>query len=83
MSVVRVNGNTMRVGAPTKSPYDVLFRSTNLVLTSSYGQCCEVMVESIRVELRCTHHDWDPLQRFRLSYDKICNFNVSVFLVKH
>ena len=78
MSVVRINGNTMRVGAPTESPYDVLFRSTNLVLTSSYGQCCKVMVELIRVELRCTHHDWDPLQRFKLSYDRICNFNVSI-----
>ena len=78
MSVVRINGNTMRVGAPTQPPYDVLFRSTNLVLTSSYGQCCEVMVELIGVELRCTHHDWDPLQRFRLSYDRICKFNVSI-----
>ena len=83
MSVVRINGNTMRVGAPTKSPYDVLFRSTNLVLTSSYGQCCKAMIGLIRVELRCTHHDWDPLQRFRLSHDRICNFNASVFLVKH
>ena len=78
MSVVRINGNTMRVGAPTESPYDVLFRSTNLVLTSSYGQCCEVMVELIGVELRCTQHDWDPLQRFRLSHDRICKFNVSI-----
>ena len=83
MSVVRVNGNTMRVGAPTKSPYDVLFRSTNLVLTSSYGQCCNVMIGLIRVELRCIHHDWDPLQRFRHSYGRICNFNVSVLFVKH
>ena len=83
MSVVRINANTIRVGAPNESPYDVLFRSTNLVLTSSYGQCCEVMIGLIRVELRCTHHDWDPLQRFRLSHDRICKFNVSVFLVKH
>ena len=83
MSVVRINGNTMRVGAPTQPPYDVLFRSTNLVLTSSYGQCCEVMIGLIRVELRRTHRDWDPLQRFRLSHDRICKFNVSVFLVKH
>ena len=75
---MRINGNTSRVGAPTESPYDVLFRSTNLVLTSSYGQCCKVMVELIRVELRCTHHDWDPLQRFRLSHDRICKFNVSI-----
>ena len=36
------------------------------------------MVELIRVELRCTHHDWDPLQRFKLSYDRICNFNASI-----
>ena len=64
-----------------QSPYDVLFRTTNLVLTSSYGQCCEVMVELIRVELRCTHHDWDPLQRFRLSHDRICNFNVSILCI--
>ena len=78
MSVVRVNGNTMRVGAPTKSPYDVLFRSTNLVLTSSYGQCCTVMSGLIRVELRCRHHDCDPLQRFKLSHDRICNFNASI-----
>ena len=83
MSVVRINGNTMRVGDPIGSPYGVLLRSTNLVLTSSYGERCKVMVELIRVELRCTHHDWDPLQRFRLSYDRICNFNVSVSLVKH
>ena len=83
MSVVRINGNTMRVGAPTESPYDVLFRSTNLVLTSSYGQCSKVMIGLIRVELRYTHHDWDPLQIFRLSHDRIYNFNVSVFLVKH
>ena len=83
MSVVRINGNTMRVGPRTEPPYDVLFRSTNSVLTSSYGERCKVMVELIRVELRCTHHDWDPLQRFRLSYDRICKFNVSVFLVKH
>ena len=83
MSVVRINGNTMRVGAPTESPYDVLLRSTNLVLTSSYGQCCKVVVGLIRVELRCRRHDWDPLQRFRLSHDRICKFNVSVFLVKH
>ena len=81
MSVVRINGNTMRVGAATESPYDVLFRSTNLVLTSSYGQCWKVMVESIRVELRCTHHDWGPLQRFRLSHDRICNFNVSILCI--
>ena len=83
MSVVRINGNTMRVGAPTESPYDVLLRSTNLVLTSSYGQCCNVMIGLIRVELCCTYHDWDPLQRFRLSNDRICKFNASVFLVKH
>ena len=83
MSVVRINGNTMRVGAATESPYDVLFRSTNLVLTSSYGQCSKVMIGLIRVELRYTHHDWDPLQRFRLSHDRICKFNVSVVLVKH
>ena len=83
MSVARINGNTMRVGVPIEYPYDVLLRSTNLVLTSSYGQCCKVMVELIRVELRCTHHDWDLLQRFRLSHDRICKFNVSVFLVKH
>ena len=83
MSVVRINGNTMRVGAPTKSPYDVLFRSTNLVLTSSYGQCCKIMIGLIRVELRCTHHDWDALQRFKLSYDRICNFNVSVCLEEY
>ena len=83
MSVVRVNGNTMRVGAPTQSPYDVLFRSTNLVLTSSYGQCCNVMIGLIMVELRRIHHDWDPLQRFRHSYGRICKFNVFVFLVKH
>ena len=81
MSVVRINGNTMRVGAHTASPYDVLFRSTNLVLTSSYGQCCEVMAGLIRVELRCTRHDWDPLQRFRLSHDRICNFNVSILCI--
>ena len=78
MSVVRINGNTMRVGAHTESPYDMLFTSTNLVLTSSYGQCCKVMVELIRVELRCTHHDCDALQRFKLSYDRICDFNVSI-----
>ena len=83
MSVVRINGNTMRVGAPTESPYDVLFRSTNLVLTSSYGQCCNVMIGLIRVELRCTHHNGYPLQRFKLSYDRISNFNASIFLVKH
>ena len=83
VSVVRINGNTMRVGAPIESPYDVLFRSTNLVLTSSYGQCYKVMIGLIRVELRCTHHNWDPLQRLRLSHDSICKFNVSVFLVKH
>ena len=77
VSVVRINGNTMRVGAPTESPYDALLRGTNLVPTSSYGQCCKVMVELIRVELRCTHHDWDPLQRFTLSHDRICEFNVS------
>ena len=83
MSVVRINGKTMRVGSPTESPNDVLFRSTNLVLTSSYGQCSRVMIGLIRVELRYTHHDWDPLQRFRLSHDRIYKFNVSVFLVKH
>ena len=83
MSVVRINGNTMRVGAPTEYPYDVLFRSTNLVLTSSYGQCCNVIVESIRVELRCTHHDRDLLQRFKRSYDRICNFNVFIVGMKH
>ena len=83
VSIVRINGNTIGVGAPTESPYDVLFRGTNLVLTSSYGQCCNVMVKLIRVELRSTHHDWDPLQRFRLSHDRICKFNVSVILVKH
>ena len=81
VSVVRINGNTMRVGAPTESPYDVLFRSTNLVFTSSYGQCWKVMVEFIRVELRCTHHDWDPLQRFRLSHDRICELNVSILCI--
>ena len=78
MSVVRINGNTMRVGAHTESPYDVLLRSTNLVLTSSYGQCCKLMIGLIRVELRCIHHDWDPLQRFRHSHGRICKFNVFI-----
>ena len=81
VSVVRINGNTMRVGAPTQSPYDVLFRSTNLVLTSSYGQCWKVVIGLIRVELRCTHHDWDALQRFKLSHDRICDFYVSILCI--
>ena len=83
MFVVRINGNTMQVGDPTESPYDVLFRGTNLVLTSSYGQCCKIMIGLIRVELRCTHHDWDPLQRFYHSYDRICNFYVSDLLAEY
>mgnify|MGYP003346615896 CR=1 FL=1 len=83
MSVVRINGNTMRVGAPTESPYNVLFRSTNLVLTSSYGRCCNAIIGMIRVELRCIHYNWDPLQRFKLSHDRICNFNVSILCIGH
>ena len=83
VSVVRINGNIISVGSPTEFPYDVLFRSTNLTLTSSYGQCYDVMIGLIRVELRCAHHDWYPLQRFKLSHDKICDFNVFVFGVKH
>ena len=81
VSVVRINGNTIGVGDPTDSPYDVLFRGTNLVLTSSYGQCCNVMIGLIRVELRCTHHDWHSLQRFKLSYDRIYNFNLSILCI--
>ena len=77
-SVVRINGNTIRVGAPTESPYDVLFRSSNLTLTSSYGRCGKVMIALIRVELHCTHHDRGQLQRSKLSYGRICNFNVSI-----
>ena len=83
VSVVRINGNMNSVGAPMQSPIDALFRSTNLVLTSSYGRSCKVMVGLIRVELRCIHHDWDPLQRFNLPYGRICNFNASIFSVKH
>ena len=52
-----------------------------MALTSSYGRCCKVMIGLIRVELRCTHHDWDPLRRFKLSYDRICNFNVSILCI--
>ena len=83
VSVVRINGNMIRVGYPTQTPKDVLFRSTNLTFTSSYGKCCKVLIGLIRVELRCTRHDWDPLQRFKLSHDRICNFNVFVFGVRH
>ena len=39
------------------------------------------MIGLIRVELRCTHHDWDPLRRFKLSHDRICNFNVSILRI--
>ena len=39
------------------------------------------MIALIRVEQRCIHHNWYPLQRFLPSYDKICTFNVSVPLV--
>ena len=65
VSVVRINGKIIVVGAPTESPEDVLFRNTNLTLTSPYGRSCEVMIGLIRVELHCTHHDWHPLQRFK------------------
>ena len=79
VSVVPINGNTIAVGPPTRFPIDALFRGTNLELTSSYGRCCTVMIVFIRLELCCTRHDWGPLQRFNLSYDRICNFMVSVF----
>ena len=81
VSVVRINGNIIPVGPPTQSPEEALFRGTNLVLTSSYGQCCKVMIVLIRVELRCTNHDWDALQRFNLSHDRICDFNVSILCI--
>ena len=71
----------MRVGLPTHSPYGALFRGTNLVLTSSYGQCCKATIGLIRVELRCTHYDWYPLQRFIRSYNRICDFNVSILCI--
>ena len=83
VSVVRINGKIIRVGSPTQSPYEALFRGTNLALTSSYGQCCKAMIGLIRAELRCIHHDWDALQRCKLSHDRICNCNVFIFLVKH
>ena len=76
--VVRINGNIISVGRPTEPPYDVLFRSTNLTVTSPYGRSCKAMIGLIRDELRCTHHDWGPLQRFKLSHDRICNYNVSI-----
>ena len=79
VSVVRINGNIIRVGPPTQSPQDALFRGTNLALTSSYGQCCNVMIGLTRVEQRCTHHDWHPLQRFSLSYDRICHLMCPFF----
>ena len=55
VSVVRINGNTIRVGVATEYPLDVPFRSMNLTLTSSYGRSCKLMIGLIRVELRCTH----------------------------
>ena len=78
VSVVRINGKIIVVGTPTESPEDVLFRNTNLTLTSPYGRSCKAMTGLIRVELCCTHHDWNPLQILNLSYDRICNFNVSI-----
>ena len=78
VSVVRINGKIISVGGPTEFPEDMPFRSTNLTLTSPYGRSCKEVIGLIRVELRCTRHDWDPLQRFRLSHDSICNCKVSI-----
>ena len=63
-SVVRINGNMNRVGGPTNSPLDALFRGTNLVLTSSYGLCSNILSMLIRAELSCTRLNIDVLQRF-------------------
>ena len=49
-----------------------------MALTSSYGRCRKVLIGLIRLELRREHHDWDPLQRFKFSHDRIYTFNVSV-----
>ena len=57
VSVVRINGKIILVGDPTESPEDVLFRSTNLTLTSPYGRSCKVVIGLIRVDLRRTRHD--------------------------
>ena len=52
VSVVRINGNTRRVGAPTASPKDVLFRSTNLTLTSPCGRSCKSV--NCKVMINCS-----------------------------
>ena len=41
------------------------------------------MIGFIRVKQRCTHHNEYPLQRFLLSYDRICTFNVPVLYLGH
>ena len=38
----------------------------------------KTLSSSIRVEQRRTRHDWDPLQSFYPSCDRICTSNVSV-----
>ena len=55
MSVVRINGNIIRVGAPTLSSYDVprfgararVFESYKSCVVACFGACCFVRVHFV------------------------------------
>ena len=64
VSIVRINGNIIRVGAPTQSPQDTLFRRTNLAFCAVEWPAVKVVLRHVseRVNLHASVLGSDPDQ---------------------